>query len=1165
MLAPENRADAIDFMGRVAEAAGEMGFRFRDPEANAAAELLLRGEAAKARAAEMGAAEKGLVDAGQQLVDGLFGKESGIKVREGTAEEAAEVLGEASGKERFSLAPSPLGDGKQKYYEVPFDKAVDKIVANRKARGRNAKLISNDAVFVGETPDVLSEIGFVKLPIMMTQHHIETCYFTKQNGLNWHISGHMHGLGDLLKKVPEALKEPVMVIASRSPKGKDTSVVEITSIQTPEGDMILPVAINGEPNVDGGRITANIVTSAHGRKNAWTGLVKEAIETENKGSIGIFYMDNAKASKVFASLAKANPQLASAGLKYAKKPQASGLVHSIHDPGSPVKAQAEKISSQTETRQFKKWFEGSKVVDADGKPLVVYRGAGFDPLAQEAGKGVIKPEAYFTADPEYAKRYGKVGAYYLNIRNPFDIRKPECLAELKKAYPDHEFQRGKSGALDWAEASVIDAEFLKENFGEKYDGIIYDEGGDPTGEGARHRGISYVPLEGGKQVKSATDNIGTFDPNNADIRYELKDAAGQVKGWFDRGTGEVVLMKGADIRTVAHEIGWHAVRQWAEKNSPELLSKMNEYAASCPKSLRRLIEKRYKGFTGEALIDEIGAGRFERELGDEFRKLLETRSQVRSWWQKVCDAIRKMLRGFIGKGDGIDLKKMKKMSPEEAMKWLAGQMMEGKGLAERSSASGSGKRPAIAGESGARNMGIKDAGEAKAMEEAGADREEDVPENRQIKRFSIRSFSDGTPFVEVDNVPDEIRKETDQDALRTKVEALIRSRWMNQIIDPQGVRAFVNGRTAHEYVKPAKPLTDEELRAKMNAAGNLDEVVATSGNARAVPDGKDGHVHENVKGWEHRDAIFRVDGRFWAGRVNIAILDKVAGKKGDFRKLHDLTGLKEITDEVWRLHGDPVEDGQSYPSNIGDNADNIPHLSDEIKSDPENAQGGKRPSIGSGTETERREGAEKALKGLLNGRRRVIEPVNPGAAEAKGTALNAAADREAELMYPEMSPSEDPSMAQPVTMGLSELVRMYRAMSGGAMPKVLARGLRGERHGRWRNGKAWLAADVFGIVDRSDLERIKEELKKEGRFRHEDPQWAATHTKRQVEEMRDTSEMLLEDRITTLADNRVHGKNLGGNRSAINAMAHEIGRLVCEMPVDGAAPERLRVHWCKNG
>ena len=65
---------------------------------------------------------------------------------------------------------------------------------------------------------------------------------------------------------------------------------------------------------------------------------------------------NAKASKVFTSLAQANPQLASAWLKYAKKPQGNGVLHSIHDPGSPVKAQAAKISSQTETLQFKEFF-----------------------------------------------------------------------------------------------------------------------------------------------------------------------------------------------------------------------------------------------------------------------------------------------------------------------------------------------------------------------------------------------------------------------------------------------------------------------------------------------------------------------------------------------------------------------------------------------------------------------------------------------------------------------------------------------------------------------------------------------------------------------------------------------------------------------------------------
>ena len=166
----------------------------------------------------------------------------------------------------------------------------------------------------------------------------------------------------------------------------------------------------------------------------------------------------------------------------------------------------------------------SKIVDENGEPLVVYRGATFDPLAQKPGDGVIKPEAYFTADPEYAKRYtgtgGKVRAYYLDIRNPFDVRRPECLADLQKVYPDHNFERGRFGALDWAEASTVDGEFLRDNFGDKYDGIIYDEGGDPGESGVSYRGISYVPIKGGKRVKSATDNNGDFS-ENPDVRYSI--------------------------------------------------------------------------------------------------------------------------------------------------------------------------------------------------------------------------------------------------------------------------------------------------------------------------------------------------------------------------------------------------------------------------------------------------------------------------------------------------------------------------------------------------------------------------------------------------------------------------------------------------------------------
>ncbi len=194
--------------------------------------------------------------------------------------------------------------------------------------------------------------------------------------------------------------------------------------------------------------------------------------------------------------------------------------------------------------------------------------------------------------------------------------------------------------------------------------------------------------------------------------------------------------------------------------------------------------------------------------------------------------------------------------------------------------------------------------------------------------FMLRSFSDGTQFVEIEDIPANIRNETDPDKLRVEVAKLIRQKWMNQIIDPQGVRVFVNGRTAQEYAYPAKDIDGDILRAKMDAAGKLNEVVSTSAHPRAVPDGKDGHVHPNVKEWEHRDAIFHVNERYYGAIVNIAIVEKVGGTTGNFRLLKDVTQIKDITDEVRNLHGDPIEGGQSYPSTVGDNASQTPTAPD---------------------------------------------------------------------------------------------------------------------------------------------------------------------------------------------------------------------------------------------
>lgn len=69
---------------------------------------------------------------------------------------------------------------------------------------------------------------------------------------------------------------------------------------------------------------------------------------------------------------------------------------------------------------------------------------------------------------------------------------------------------------------LLDDYFLGGKSG--YDGIELDYDGHRYIDGRREDVHTYIVFDG-RQVKSATDNIGTFDPNNPDIRYSDRDAS----------------------------------------------------------------------------------------------------------------------------------------------------------------------------------------------------------------------------------------------------------------------------------------------------------------------------------------------------------------------------------------------------------------------------------------------------------------------------------------------------------------------------------------------------------------------------------------------------------------------------------------------------------------
>jgi hypothetical protein len=149
----------------------------------------------------------------------------------------------------------------------------------------------------------------------------------------------------------------------------------------------------------------------------------------------------------------------------------------------PVKLQFSR--KQTETPAFKRWFGNSKVVDADGQPLVVYHGSRTaEPFE------VFETPSYFTDRPEFAGDFGTDNTYrvYLRIQNPYEIDGEE-----------------EGRHFEWDEDDVADM------VSDGYDGVIVKH---PDGD-------VYTVFEP-TQIKSATGNRGTFDPENASILFSRK-------------------------------------------------------------------------------------------------------------------------------------------------------------------------------------------------------------------------------------------------------------------------------------------------------------------------------------------------------------------------------------------------------------------------------------------------------------------------------------------------------------------------------------------------------------------------------------------------------------------------------------------------------------------
>ena len=136
-------------------------------------------------------------------------------------------------------------------------------------------------------------------------------------------------------------------------------------------------------------------------------------------------------------------------------------------------------------------------------------------------------------------------------------------------------------------------------------------------------------------------------------------------------------------------------------------------------------------------------------------------------------------------------------------------------------------------------------------------------------KYSLREFSDGTKFVDV---------QTDQktfdgltvDEMPAKARELIKSKFAGKVIGVAN-RAYVNGASANEYAHPVKNITDKKIKeAKMRASAELDNLIEAGQNFRTRPDGAYGHKHiRAVGGFSYFDVIFKVGNEYFKGTISI--------------------------------------------------------------------------------------------------------------------------------------------------------------------------------------------------------------------------------------------------------------------------------------------------------
>lgn len=225
-------------------------------------------------------------------------------------------------------------------------------------------------------------------------------------------------------------------------------------------------------------------------------------------------------------------------------PEMLDILKNSRDEQGNLLAPNKKPSNLTErqyihvrTKAFKEWFgdwennpeEASKVVDENGEPLVVYHGTNsqwttYNPnlFGSATDEGYYGKGLYLSSVKGKAMQYGNIMELFVNMRNPFIVG-IDNTSDM-----DESTRRGE----------IVNM-FNRENAPDElkqYDGVLY------SGTEGKFEEI-VVPTA--NQVKSATNNAGTYSRTNDDTRYrKLPEGTLTTFDMMDDAIKENLLKKG---------------------------------------------------------------------------------------------------------------------------------------------------------------------------------------------------------------------------------------------------------------------------------------------------------------------------------------------------------------------------------------------------------------------------------------------------------------------------------------------------------------------------------------------------------------------------------------------------------------------------------------------